>query len=665
MRIGAKLLSVLAASMVFVLTLCLWLAPAALAASAYEIQDNATGGECTQIGTWDNASKTCTLNQDLSLALASSDLGIYITSDDITLDGAGHSITLTSARVSQRGVFVSGQDSVTVKHLTINGFDEGIYLSSCTYGDVIGNRLGSNISGIYVAGGHHNKISINNMESNTLYGLRLTSTSSNEVKTNDFISNSTQVFVSGGAANSYSYGNYFNDYDSRAEGCVNNAPFNYSCDTAYSFAGGSSPAYVLSGLYDRIDWTWYDDVGGDNWVLLVNNPGNPFDILFHLEIDNSERPLTSIPGYSAGYVPPGSTIFNKYAGLVGGPVTVKKIEPNTRPTATSQRILWPKGGNSLEEVNGTHAAGYYSRLYWTWYDMASPGFKNWVLISNLNNYQINYNIKIAGTVVDTGTIPANGRVTPTFPGMIGGPVEANAWDSYGDPVYIMGSQRVLSNNDTAFNEQPGLSARTLNSEYVWTWYDQVSPGAKNWVLVANPPDAAGPIYYEVWIAGTKVKDGGPIPPGGNETPTFPGTIGGPVEVKSFSDAGHNTAAASIASQRIIWGPSFGEVLGGNSNIVHTWTWYDQASAGAKNWVLVGNPPDAPGPIYYEVWVAGNKVKDGGPIPPGGNETPTFPGTIGGPVVVKSYSNAAHTSSASSIASQRVLWNGYFNENWGQ
>jgi hypothetical protein len=121
----------------------------------------------------------------------------------------------------------------------------------------------------------------------------------------------------------------------------------------------------------------------------------------------------------------------------------------------------------------------------------------------------------------------------------------------------------------------------------------------------------------------------------------------------------------MASQRITWGPSFGEVLGKTSNTNHIWTWYDQASAGAKNWVLVANPPDASGPIYYEVWIAGNKVKDGGPIPPGGNETPTFPGTIGGPVQVKSYSDAAHASSADSIASQRVLWNGYFNENWGQ
>lgn len=34
-------------------------------AMAYSIRDDATGGDCTQIGTWDWATKTCTLTSDL------------------------------------------------------------------------------------------------------------------------------------------------------------------------------------------------------------------------------------------------------------------------------------------------------------------------------------------------------------------------------------------------------------------------------------------------------------------------------------------------------------------------------------------------------------------------------------------------------------------------
>jgi len=46
------------------------------------ISDDATGGDCSSIGTWDAGTKTCTLSGDLSE-------GIVIGSNSITLDGNG------------------------------------------------------------------------------------------------------------------------------------------------------------------------------------------------------------------------------------------------------------------------------------------------------------------------------------------------------------------------------------------------------------------------------------------------------------------------------------------------------------------------------------------------------------------------------------------------
>ncbi|MCL6105890.1 MAG: hypothetical protein M1309_00830 [Actinobacteria bacterium] len=46
------------------------------------------------------------------------------------------------------------------------------------------------------------------------------------------------------------------------------------------------------------------------------------------------------------------------------------------------------------------------------------------------------------------------------------------------------------------------------------------------------------------------------------------------------------------------------------------------------------------------------------IPHGGNWNPDFPGKMGGPVNVTSTGGPV-------LASQRVLWNGYFNEVLGQ
>ena len=58
-------------------------------AFAYTITDDATDGDCSTIGTWDSASKTCTLSGDLTE-------GITIGSSYITLDGNNHSITGTN-----------------------------------------------------------------------------------------------------------------------------------------------------------------------------------------------------------------------------------------------------------------------------------------------------------------------------------------------------------------------------------------------------------------------------------------------------------------------------------------------------------------------------------------------------------------------------------------
>ncbi len=67
-------------------------------------------------------------------------------------------------------------------------------------------------------------------------------------------------------------------------------------------------------------------------------------------------------------------------------------------------------------------------------------------------------------------------------------------------------------------------------------------------------------------------------------------------------------------------------------------------------VLVSNQGGAP--VTYSVNVAGDPVASG-TITAGGSVTPTLPGRMGGPVEV--------TADGPIMASQRVLYNGYFNE----
>jgi hypothetical protein len=127
---------------------------------------------------------------------------------------------------------------------------------------------------------------------------------------------------------------------------------------------------------------------------------------------------------------------------------------------------------------------------------------------------------------------------------------------------------------------------------------------------------------------------------------------GPVQVTS-------TGGNVIASQRVVAGPSFEEVPGYRYSALtsdYHWTWYDMQSAGAINWIMVANPTD--NPVSYEIKIAGNPMPTSpdnpGSIPAHGKVTPLFPGTMDGPVEVTS-------TGGNVMVSQRVLWNGYFNE----
>jgi len=415
---------------------------------------------------------------------------------------------------------------------------------------------------------------------------------------------------------------------------------------AFVAGGNGSVMKSLRSYY----YTWYDDLNANNWVLMANPVSGGGDLWFDLYIAGARRSLTG-----NGQVSPGTSLTPKYSGVIGGPVNTSSLTAGK--AIVSQRVVWPKGGSSLEEVLGMDVDRLSNHYYWPWYDQASAGYTNWVLVANPNPFTVYYQIKVGGVVKNQGTIAAGKNVTPTLAGVIGGPVEVLAWnDNYNgsNKADVFASQRVLSNYGGAFNEQVGTPAEELSSHYLWTWYDD--QGGANWILIANP--SGSPMYYEIKIAGNTVAhdNGTPIAAGQKITPRF-GIVGGPVEVTTWSDAGHSVPLNSIASQRIIWGPSFAETPGYPYSALassYHWTWYDQLSPGMKNWVLVANP-SASATVTYEIKIDGVVYPGGsGTLGPGQRATPTFPGQRAGPVEVTSTGGPV-------MASQRVLYNGYFNE----
>ncbi len=158
------------------------------------INDSATGGDCTSIGNWDPGTKTCTLTTDFSGA-------IQIDSDDITLDGDGH--TLTGSNTGD-GVFIRDNSGFTIKDLAIHDFAYGICCMDYYIGDldhknhITDNIIYNNNEGICFSDWYdYSKTTINgNIISNNDDGIFLHFSSRNITIMDNNINNNMRGIVS-------------------------------------------------------------------------------------------------------------------------------------------------------------------------------------------------------------------------------------------------------------------------------------------------------------------------------------------------------------------------------------------------------------------------------------------------------------------------------------
>lgn len=144
------------------------------------------------VGDWIPATKTGTLNQDVTET-------IQIISDGITLDGNGHWVTGTG---TGNGVYASYRSSVTIKNLNVSKFFFGIYLRLCSNCTLSGNTASNNRYGIYLYGSGNNELKDNTCEYNTSFGIYLASSGSNTINNNNSSSNKADgIYLSNSSNN--------------------------------------------------------------------------------------------------------------------------------------------------------------------------------------------------------------------------------------------------------------------------------------------------------------------------------------------------------------------------------------------------------------------------------------------------------------------------------
>ena len=205
------------------------------------------------IGTWDKNTRTYTLTTDVYQT-------IVIDKDNLTLDGAGHTITGSGWG---NGVYLCQRSNVTVKNCVFSKFYIGILLFIGSSNTLTNNIINDNSYGIYLHSGSSNTLTKNTIYNNQ-FGIKLYNCNLNKVYNNNFINNPTQAVVNNSSGNKFYLdkpvgGNYWSNWTNPDD------DGDYFVDYSYGFFYGR----------DYFPWIYQDgwkrpiaDAGDDKKVLV-------------------------------------------------------------------------------------------------------------------------------------------------------------------------------------------------------------------------------------------------------------------------------------------------------------------------------------------------------------------------------------------------------------
>lgn len=321
----------------------------------------------------------------------------------------------------------------------------------------------------------------------------------------------------------------------------------------------------------------------------------------------------------------------------------------------AQALAASTSGSGSTPITGgaPPAPGEPKTYYFTWYDsMPEHGMvSDSIVIGNLEDYGASALVYFGDEAAprETISLAARDRQIVSWPDTMGGPVRVHSPDG----ATLVVTQRVFY-GDT-FNEVGAIEEKNLDTSYNFTWYDSNPDNGMvgNWILVANAGQDTA--LVDIFIGGNKMGSYS-IPAGEKVTPNFPDLTDGPVQVVSTN------GQPIIASQRVLWGGSFNEVMGtptSGLDTIYYFTWYDMVRARGMrgNWVLVSNLSDTT--VHAQVFIGqGSTPRGTYAIEPHQSATPTYPDLMDGPVRVVCTDCAADQKL---MVSQRVLYRDSFEE----
>lgn len=357
------------------------------------IKDDATGGDCTSIGTWDSATKTCTLTTDINET-------IQIDSNNITLDGNGHMVGSGYGY----GVYLYGKTAITIKNVSVKNFTYGISLYYSSNNILTNNTVSNNRDkGIFLGSSNNNTIT-GNIASNNSYGISLVSSAGNNITNNTVQENSWDDISIEAYSDAYCNNviqdnigsggrpiKYFNsavnlkdeilsglilcnaDYSTinnviikGSETLKNNGLFlsrtDYSTITKTTSSGSSVGIYVISSNNNAFT---NNTVSNSSYGIIIfyYSTNNTLD---RNNISNSGRGI-AFDYFSSNNTMSSNTISNNSFGVLLSLSSNNKIYNNSFINNAPQAYVWQGGGNvfNLEKPTGGN--------YWSDFDTPTEG----------------------------------------------------------------------------------------------------------------------------------------------------------------------------------------------------------------------------------------------------------------------------------------------------
>lgn len=387
------------------------------------IRDDATGGDCASIGTWDDISKTCILTTDVRET-------IQIMNDGITFDGDGR---VLAGWWGGNGVLVSGRTDVTLKNLTIVQFPYGILLDSSNNCSISGITAYHNRSGIALNNSNNNIVSGSLIGANHDSGIRLLSSNNNMLR-NNWIGNNGNggIFLS-----SSSYNIIDNNFVLYHEwwGGAGYGIYSYSSNqNTLTNNTISNNIYYGLQLYDSTNSTIYNNNFVDNGTQVYVSGGS--DNVFNLtwpkggnywsNFDTSGEGCNDINGNGicdTSYIFTGGHDDFPWAKMNGW-LEVKDVLPPTIQITATPSILWPPNkqlvdvkidGSAIDDMSGVALVDISVLDEYGRYNMVVPKFGSTIQLESWRDGNDTdgrtYTIKVVATDMAGNQATATAQVT--------------------------------------------------------------------------------------------------------------------------------------------------------------------------------------------------------------------------------------------------------------